>query len=358
MSRLHFHYDFVPSAVLDAPNAAERIAWMKAAGVETVWLDAYAYGTWLASKQELLHAKQLLEGHGFEVQALTIPVGHGTGALLGDGADPELPSTWKNRINAQGNPIALAACFHQEQMIQESREVAMTLYELGFTKLFYDDDLRAGPWGPSLQGCFCPQCMQSFYQKYPQYSGMSGADILAMATEGDMLWQAWSDVQCDHVLYFLEQTLPQGMTPGIMVMHNGDSRHGIDIARIKAKFPQALFRVGEGHFEDSSFTHPLAEDAIRHSITTHLTQIGNVQNAFSESTVYPENALTAAHLIQKLQLEVMCGLRNLFLMSGLFFLDKEYWQAIVEARPLLEALAQNVPASDLSQPCEPFIWQL
>lgn len=243
-------------------------------------------------------------------------------------------------------------------MLQQSRVVAEQLQALGFTKLFYDDDLRVGPWGPWLQGCFCPRCMQAFYERYPQYSGMSGADILANATEGDALWCAWSEVQCDHVINFLEQTMPDGMTPGIMIMHNGDCRHGLDIARIKARYPHALFRVGEGHFDNGSFTHPLSKDAIRNSIRAHLHVIGSAQNAYSESTVYPENALSPENLVQKLRIEISCGLRNLFLMSGLFFLDEPYWQAIAKARPELEALAQNTPLPESGSTPDPFVWQL
>ena len=199
--------------------------------------------------------------------------------------------------------------------------------------------------------------MQAFSQKYPQYVHLTAPEIFAKATEGDDLWNAWSDAQCDAVLGFLEQTVPDGMTPGVMVMHNGDRRHGLDIARIKKRFPNALFRVGEGHFEDASFTHPLATDSIAHSVSTHLCAIGSSENAFSESTVYPENALTPEHLVQKLRLEISLGLRNLFLMSGLFFLGEPYWQAIAAARPELEALAERMPI-ELSDTPDDFIWQL
>ena len=355
---LHFHYDFEPRAILQAQNAAQRIAWMQGAGVETVWLDCYTYGTWLATKEEIRCAKTLLEQHGFEVQALTVPVGHGGGALLGDAGDPGLPPAWQNRMNAQGQPVALASCIRNENMLKESREVAEQLYDLGFTKLFYDDDLRVGPWGPWLQGCCCPACMQAFYQKCPLYAHLTAPEIFATATQGDDLWRAWSDVQCDAVLNFLERTVPAGMTPGIMIMHNGDGRHGVDIARIKARYPHALFRIGEGHFEDASFTHPLGEDSIRNSILAHLHAIGCAQNAFSESTVYPENALSPENLVQKLRLEISCGLRNLFLMSGLFFLDEPYWQALAKARPELEALAQKLPQPDLDTTPDSLVWQL
>lgn len=356
-NKLHIHYDFEPRAILQAPDAERRIALMKQAGVETVWLDAYAYGTHLATDRELMDAKCLLEQHGFEVQVLTIPVGHGSNALLGDGGDPGIPPAWQSRINAAGQPVALASCMRCERMLQDSRNVAQKYYEMGFTKIFFDDDLRVGPWGPALQGCCCPDCMQAFYGKYPQYAHLTAPEIFAKATEGDDLWNAWSDVQCDAVLNFLEQTVPDGMTPGVMVMHNGERRHGIDIVRIKRRFPHALFRVGEGHFEDAGFTHPRAADAIAHSIRTHLCAIGSNENAFSESTVYPENALSPENLVQKLRLEISCGLRNLFLMSGLFFLGEPYWQAIANARPELEALAKRTPTEIPSAP-DHFIWQL
>jgi hypothetical protein len=200
--------------------------------------------------------------------------------------------------------------------------------------------------------------MQSFYQKYPQYDRMSGVEILATATEGDALWEAWSDVQCDHVLRFIEQTVPCGMTPGIMVMHNADRRHGVDVARIKKRFPNALIRVGEGHFEDASFENEVAERAIRASIQNHLRAIGSVQNAMSESTVYPKNALSPENLVRKLELEIRCGLRELFLMSGLFYLDKAYWQAIAKAKPDLEALAQSLDEPNLDTKPDSVVWHL
>ena len=354
---LHFHYDFIPREILDPATSAHRIAQMKAAGVEAVWLDTYAYGNVLATREETLAAKSLLESHGFCVQALTVPVGHGGGALNGGTGDPGIPAHWQGRVNAHGQVVPFTSCVRSNAMISESRAVAKQLHGMGFTQLFYDDDLRVGPWGQTLQGCCCDACMQAFYAKYPQYAPLSASEILATATEGDDLWNAWSDVQCDAVLEFLQKTVPDGMTPGIMVMHNGDRRHGVDIARIKAAFPDLLLRVGEAHFEDASFTHPLAERSITASIKTHLHLLGNVQNAFSESTVYPENALSPENLVQKLRIEIRAGLRNLYLMSGFFFLADPYWQAIAKARDELEALAENT-VCDPNLSTSAFIWQI
>ena len=83
-----------------------------------------------------------------------------------------------------------------------------------------------------------------------------------------------------------------------------------------------------------------------------------MQNAYSESTVYPENALSPEYLVQKLELEIACGLRNLFLMSGLFFLDDAYWLSIAQALPALQVLAQDLPIPELSDTPDPVVWQL
>ena len=355
MNKLHFHYDFIPREILDPATSEPRIALMKSAGVETVWLDVYAYGNHLATPEEIREAKSLLESHGFEVQALTVPVGHGGAALSGEAGDPGVPAHWRLRQSPEGVPLPYLSCVRDKTMIRESREVAESIYDMGFTKLFYDDDLRVGHWGEALRGCCCPECMGAFYEKYPQFSHLSAPEIFATATEGDALWNAWCDVQCDAVLNFMKQTVPEGMIPGIMVMHNGDCRHGVDIARIKDAFDRVLFRVGEGHFEDCTFTRPTADAEILHSVWSHLERIGGTENAYSESTVYPENALTPENLVQKLRLEVRGGLRNLFLMSGFFFLSEPYWQAIAAARPELEALAE----SDVKIPeNKPLIWHL
>ena len=351
---LHIQYDFIPSEILDPATSAQRIALMKAAGVETIWLDVYAYGNRLATKQEILDARALLESHGFEVQVVTVPVGHGGAALSGDAGDPGVPAHWQLRIAPDGAPMPYTSCVRGDAMIRESREVAEELYAMGFTKLFFDDDLRVGHWGRALRGCCCPTCMHAFYEKYPQYAHLSAPEIFASATEGDDLWNAWSDVQCDAILEFMQKTVPAGMIPGIMVMQNGDRRHGADIARIKHAFPKVLFRVGEAHFEDITFCREGADREILASIGVHLSLIGDVACAYSESTVYPENALTPENLVQKLRLEIGAGLRNLFLMSGFFFLSEPYWQAIAKALPELKELAQQT--TDLQDLAGEFIW--
>lgn len=355
---LHLHYDFLTEYVLNDPEFfTKKVPYMKAAGVRTVWLDNYIYGAWQNSLEDARRAKAMLEAEGFEVQAICVPLGHGSNALNGDEADPTLPVEWQNRVGADGLRQGTTTCI-DDVVIHQYREAVAIHKELGFTKLFYDDDLRMGSWGSHLQGCYCDRCLTRFYKKYPQFDGMSRADIVRLGVPGSVVREAWETIQCDAILRFLDETTPEGLTPGIMVMHNGDRRHGIDIPRIKEAFPKALFRVGECQFSDASFLHPMGRPALERSVRKHLALIGSVENAFSETTTYPVGALSPANFVEKICWEIRCGLRNIFLMSGNVFLTDPYWEALIAAREELEYLAAStpLPVLDGTPIDEDFIW--
>ncbi len=356
---LTFHYDFLTSLVLeDREFFTKKVPFMKAAGVSTVWLDNFIYGVWQNSLEDARRAKSMLEEEGFEVQAITVPLGHGGGdALNGDGSDPTIPPTWRNRVGADGSLLGTTTCV-DDVVIADCRQAAEAHLELGFTKLFYDDDLRMASWGPALQGCYCDRCLDRFYKKFPQYDGMAREDIRRLATPGDDLWEAWATIQCDSVLRFLKEVTPEGQTPGIMLMHNGDRRHGLDIVRMREAFPDALFRVGECHFGDNEFLHPLAKPSIDTCIKKQLSLIGSSKNAFSETTTYPVGALSPANWIEKMRWEIRAGLRNIYLMSGNVFLTAPYWEALIAAREELEELAAAtpLPVFDGTENDVDFVW--
>ncbi len=358
---LTFHYDFLTSLVLEDKHfLTDKVPLMRAAGVRTVWLDNFIYGVWQNTPEEASRAKRMLEDEGFEVQAITVPLGHGGGdALNGDGSDPTIPASWHNRIGADGSVLGTTTCV-DDTVIADCRRAAEIHLELGFTQLFYDDDLRMASWGPHLQGCYCDRCLARFYRQYPRFDGMSRADILRLGTPGSEVRDAWETVQCDSVIRFLQEVTPAGQTPGIMLMHNGDRRHGLDVRRMKEAFPNALFRVGEGHFGDDSFLHPLARPAIETSIRKQLRLIGSSENAFSESTTYPVGALSPENWIEKMRWEIGAGLRNIYLMSGNVFLTEPYWRALIAAREELCELAARtpLPALDGEESPEDFVWHL
>ena len=323
---LTLNYDFSPNTVLYDPDFGHKLDRMRAAGVSSVWLGGFFYGRWEASPEDIARAKTRLEEEGLYVGALSIPLGHG-----GQAFDPSKPAEsktgdgWQPRVDAAGNPWPNTSC----------------------------------PRHAKVLGCFCDDCMNSFRAAYPAYGDITRAELAARLAAGDaVLTDAWETFQCDSILQFLEQATPEGVIPCPMVMHNGDRRHGLDIRRIRARFPDAIVRVGEGHFSDESFLHPVGRAAIAASIRRHMTLIGSPEYAFSETTTYPVGALSPENFVEKMRLEIDCGLRNIFLMSGTVFLPDPYWEAIAAALPELRERAARTPLPDLSEPMPEFIWQI
>lgn len=356
---LNFHYDFLPSLMLKDKDFGHKIKLMQSVGVSTVWLDCYLTGEWDASLEDIAKCRKILLDEGFEVQTLSVPLGHGSQAL-----DPSQPLAfatgdgWSNRVDVNGNPWPSTTCV-DDKCIADMRRVNETLREVGFTRIFYDDDLRMGVWGPQLQGCFCDRCMKRFWKNNPQYDGISRTEIVERAETDPALRDAWMTLQCDSVLRFLDETTPDGMIPNFMIMHNGDRRHGLDVPRMKQHFPDAYFRVGEGHFGDGSFLHPLGRAAIEHSIKKQMHLVGDLSKTFSETTTYPVGDLSPANFVEKMRIEIGCGLRNIYLMSGIVFLTDDYWNAVHDALPELNELAASTPLPDLSVPYEEdFVWHL
>jgi hypothetical protein len=160
--------------------------------------------------------------------------------------------------------------------------------------------------------------------------------------------EAWIQYNCDKLTDFMRDTQVPGMTGGIMVMHNGDRRHGISIPDIRSAVPGCMFRVGELHFDDASYTAPGGQESLAASVRAHMALIGD-NPVYSESTVFPAAALSPENLVHRIRLELSLGLRNIFLMSGTWYLSEPYWNALAENRAALEALADELDSLSKSR---------
>lgn len=347
--QMKLNYDYSAHKILHDPEWQHKADLMKRAGVQRMWLGGYFYGSWDSDPEEISKVKRMLEEEGFEVEAIDLPFGHGGNAL--DPSDPnirlETGNGWRLRRDRYGRILPNTTCI-SEKSILDSVEAVKILKQIGFHEIFYDDDLRLAMWGPEIQGCFCPECLSSFRQIVPGFT----PDMLEKDPE---VRERWYDFQCDHVLEFLKAVTIPGIRSGIMVMHNGDQRHGLDLKKLHEEMPDLFFRVGEGHFNDISYCAPEGKESLSRSIHNHLSLIGDAE-VYSESTVYPMGALSTDNWIDKIRLELSCGLRNIFLMSGSRFLTDDYWEALIQNKVSLEEEALKLP---VTQHCwqEP-IWQI
>lgn len=339
---ISINYSVSARDVLTHPEFPARLKQMKRAGVEHLWLTGYFYGRHESDPEQMYRARLLLEEEGLRTGALSLPVGHPGNSLNPDDPTLELAinPAWHYRIDRFGQKEYFIACI-DNVMTAHNAAAAREYAQAGFTRHFFDDDLRLGNWGNQVQGCFCDSCIDAFSRR----TGMKlRRDRLAYAVDHDpAVREAWIQYNCEKLTGFMRDTAVPGMTSGIMIMHNGGPFHGISIPDIKAAVPDCLFRVGELHFDDASYLSPAGRSSLAGSVRNHLALIGD-NPAYSESTVFPAAAMSPQNWIDKIRYEINLGLRNIFLMSGTWFFSEPYWNALADALPELNDLAQEETA--------------
>ena len=347
---LNFHYSTGAGNLLNPADFKQRTALMKEAGVGTIWLGAYFFGHFDSDIETLVRMKAALEECGFEVNAISVPVGH-----PGNSLDPvnrpdmdcRIPSAWRYRVDAKGKPVHFCACV-DETMLKDNMDAAAQLKQAGFKKVFYDDDLRMGNFGPQVQGCFCKECVERFNDSFGYSLTRAELAKAVLAPEPGVVCADWIDYNCGKITGFMRAAASAGPKPGIMVMHHGDRRHGIDIPAIKQAAPGCYFRVGEGNFNSREFSAFEGKVSLMESAAKHMALVGDAKRCYSESTVFPAEALAPGEWLERILIEIRLGLRNIFLMSGSWFLTEHYWtglkQRLKEFREIAAFIDENPEA--------------
>jgi len=337
---LSFNYDISARDVMHHPEIGKRFEYMKKAGVEHVWLLGYFYGRHESDPEDLYKARKRLLDEGFQTGVISLPVGHPGNSLNPDDdtLDLQIKKTWQYRVDRNGKNEYFISCINEE-MIADNKKAAEEYAQMGFTRHFFDDDLRLGNWNGPIQGCFCDRCIEKFNKKYSVSCDRALLKRAADQEKGlETLAQKWVEFNCDKITGFMKDTCVDGMQSGIMVMHMGDERHGITIPDIKKAVPGCLFRVGEMFFNDESYSDPHCREMLRTGVKNHLALIGE-NTAYSETTVFPAASMSLDNFLHRMKAEVSLGLRNIFLMSGTWFYSEPYWNLIAQNRLMLEEMA-------------------
>ncbi|MDG0793880.1 hypothetical protein OMP38_25935 [Cohnella ginsengisoli] len=334
---MKLQYSMAHEPLLDAATRDDLIANIRRAGIEKIWIAGFFSGK-MVDIEELKQAKAFAELHGLEVGAVTIPIGHPGNALNPEDPDLdlEIPKHWHYRVDIHGQTVYYCGAIDQ-CLIEDNGKAATQLRDAGFKEVFLDDDLRAGNFNEFIEGCYCDACVAEFNRAYGRQETRESLLVHMTQRRNTAIMEDWVAFQCVKVTDVVKATDIEGVQPGIMVMHFGDERHGIDIPSIREQMPHALFRVGEYQFNDARFTtsHAKAEELL--GILYHLSFIDK-KYAYSESTIFPPRSLKAHNLVYKAKLAIAAGLENVLFMSGTWVLDESYWQAIADALPVLREL--------------------
>ncbi|CAI6086762.1 hypothetical protein [Cohnella sp. JJ-181] len=346
---MKLQYSMAHEPLIDRATRDELVERMKQAGIQKLWIAGFFSGK-MVDIEELKEAKAFAESHGFEVGAVTIPIGHPGNSLNPDDPDLdlEIPKTWHYRVDNLGETVyfcgAIDSC-----LIEDNGKAARLLREAGFREVFLDDDLRVGNFNAQIEGCYCDACLAEFNESYGHRETRESLMAQLTRKQNAALMKDWVAFQCDKITAVMEATRDEGVQAGIMVMHFGDERHGIDIPAIRARIPNALFRVGELQFNDASFTKPYAKAEEMLGIAYHLNFLDR-SFAYSESTIFPPRSLQPHNLVYKAKMAIASGLENVLFMSGTWVLEENYWRAIADALPVLRELDQAIAGAARSYP--------
>ena len=318
-----------------------------AAGVTDVWMAGFLYGSWYLTPEKLAAKRRELDAYGLRVHPINVPLGHPGSALGvtgGEGVAATPPAHWHMARTADGR--AFCGTSIHPPAPAENAEAVRRLAAQGFGRIFLDDDFRLAQSPGAIGGCFCDECREAFLNAggYQPSAWQELLGCVAGRSPGAVLL-AWQDFWCDRLEATFRQMQSAGpdVELGIMVMYLGAEKAGVRLER----FRDVPFRVGELMFSDAEFAPTKGKTDELFSALFHR-RFTPPHLAYSESTAWPEDRLSAANLAAKLTISLIADVRNTMFMSGLMPFPIEHWDtlgpAMRHSARLHERVAGHSPA--------------
>src|SRR5690606_35265332 len=113
---------------------------------------------------------------------------------------------------------------------------------------------------------------------------------------------------------------------GNMVMYLGAEKAGIRLT----DYSNVPVRVGELMFDDKSFAPVKGKTDELFSVLFHRRFIAP-ERAFSETTAFPSDKLSAANMAAKLTISTIADVRNTMYMSGVTPFPVTHWETLAPA---------------------------
>lgn len=318
----------------------ELIALVKQAGVSTIWLTGFLYGHWHYQPEHIAAAARRIRRAGMEAEIAFVPLGH-PGDSLGDkeGEPPLIPPPhWKQCIHADGSRH-WGTSLHAPAT-GENAAALRRLGGMGFRTAFLDDDFRLAEGPGRIGGCFCKEHWRRFAETHGYSAGVReqlAGDIQARNLSKEL--RAWIDfhgAELTTCFRHLQQAQP-GLTLGNMVMYLGAEKAGIRLE----DYRNVPFRVGELMFSDREFNRLKGKTDELFSALFHR-RFATPELAYSETTAFPADKLSAANMAAKFAISTLSDVRNTMMMSGLTPFPISHWEVLAPAMRRQAALHAEI----------------
>lgn len=313
---------------------------VKQAGVSTIWLTGFLYGHWYYPPERIAAAARQVRQAGMEAEIAFVPLGH-PGDSLGDkeGEPPLIPPPhWKQCIHADGSRH-WGTSLHAPA-IEENAAALQRLGGMGFRTAFLDDDFRLAVGPGQIGGCFCDTHWRRFAEMHGYNDGVREqlADDIQVRNLSKEL-RAWIDfhgAELTACFRHLRRAQPD-LTLGNMVMYLGAEKAGIRLE----DYRNVPFRVGELMFNDRSFNRLKGKTDELFSALFHR-RFAAPELAYSETTAFPADQLSAANMAAKFAISTLSDVRNTMMMSGLTPFPMSHWEVLAPAMRRQAALHAEI----------------
>ena len=343
-----YHVSLSPTVVEKEPRLLEIV---REAGVSSVWLGGYFYGHEPYSLELLRSARRQVERAGLEPCLVNVPLGH-PGDSLGakDGAFPLTPpGHWRSARRPDGK-VFVGTSLHKPATA-ENVAALKRLRSVGFRAAFLDDDFRLARGPGEIGGCYCDEHRRRFLAR-AGYAPARWDELLDDVRQRRLtpLLKRWLQFTCDELTAsFVAQQRAFGGDLGPMVMYLGAEKAGIRLEDYRSE----PFRVGELMFNDAAFGPVKGKTDELFSVLFHRRFVAPVR-AYSETTAFPADGLSARHLAAKLVISSLADVRNTMFMSGLTPFPVEYWSLLGPAMRTQRDVHSQVAGHKLRGPFKHF----
>lgn len=323
---MRYHLSLSPDALRNEPMLPYIL---RDAGITDVWLTGFLYGYRYYPLQQTQQLAQQLRDVGLMPHLINVPLGH-PGDSLG-AHDGDLPLTppphWQLATDVNGNTFA-GTSLHAPAT-EENAQFLRDAASVGVDKIFLDDDFRLARSPGIIGGCFCPAHREQFLRQhgYPESTWDELLEAVRTRTLCPVL-EAWVNFCCDELTasFRAQQAAAPAIELGPMVMFLGAEKAGIRLT----DYAQVPVRVGEGMFDDESFSQVKCKTDELFSALFHRRFV-QPDLAYSETTAFPADRLSARNMAAKLAIPLISDVRNVMFMSGLTAFPVTHWDTLAPA---------------------------
>ena len=332
-----YHLSLSPDGIDADPDL---LGIVRQSGVSDVWTTGFLYGHWYYTPERIQQNLDRIRRAGMAAHIVDVALGHPGDSLGSPSAAMPLipPAHWRPGTRIDGR-TRWGTSLHPPAT-EENVAALRRLEAMGVDRVFLDDDFRIAESPGTIGGCFCAEHLEEFRKLHGYAQGVR--EELIQSVKGRQLTPVvrnWVDFWCDRLgaCFHAQQSAAPHIQVGIMVMYFGAEKAGIRLA----EYSRVPFRVGELMFSDALFRPVKGKTDELFSALFHR-RFATPELAFSETTAFPADQLSASNMAAKLATSTIADVRNTMFMSGVTPFPRSHWATLAPAMKKHAALHREL----------------